>query len=88
MDRLLASKAVAGQMRRERLGNRNGGNLTHPVPDHEHTHGSFSAEAAHAAMMLRADVARVGVVTLGALGFLALGIAIGGLASGRADRPE
>jgi hypothetical protein len=82
LDRYLARKAIAGQQTPQPLLGSRRDNLEAPVTDLHRARGSFSAEASHGAALIPGEVARVGVVALGALVFFVLGAA-----SGRARRP-
>jgi NAD(P)-dependent dehydrogenase (short-subunit alcohol dehydrogenase family) len=76
LDRYLGQTAVEGQQTDTpvRPGRRD--NLDAPVTDLHRTRGSFSAEAGSSAVLVPGEVARVGVVALGAALFFGLGFAL------------
>jgi short-subunit dehydrogenase len=73
LDRFLAKTAVQGQLTSRVVSTKRPDNLAAPVHSLHRTRGSVGAQAADRAILIPGEVARVGVVVLGALVFLALG---------------
>ena len=88
LDRYLARKAVAGQQTAQPLLSSRRDNLDAPVTYLHRVRGGFSAEAAESAPLIPGEVARIGVVALGALVFFALGAATGRRRAVRASPPR
>src|SRR5579871_608738 len=80
LDRYLARRAVSGQQTDRALPPGREDNLAAPVTALHRTDGSFSGEAAHAALLAPGEAARLGVVAAGALFAFGLGAATAVLA--------
>ncbi|HLK25211.1 MAG TPA: SDR family oxidoreductase [Caulobacteraceae bacterium] len=80
LDRYLARRAVSGQQTDRALPPGREDNLAAPVAALHRTDGSFSGEAAHAALLAPGEAARLGVVAAGALFAFGLGAATAVLA--------
>jgi hypothetical protein len=92
LDRYLGRKAVDGQKTDKPVAVGRRDNLDHSVGPLHRTRGSFSVEAANHAVLAPAPLARLTVVGLGAVAFMALGMGLravgasGGASSSRVAR--
>ena len=76
LDRMLAHTAIEGQETAEPVRSDRKDNLYRPVSGLHRAHGTFGALAREHGLLVPGPVARLGVVALGALAFLALGLAV------------